>query len=68
MRAIVWPGGTGSVCLSGGEDSRLCMWRLLGPGQHAAAAAAQQRSGSMGSSDSVARRQGQLHSRRKSPY
>ncbi|GAB4815922.1 hypothetical protein N2152v2_002968 [Parachlorella kessleri] len=68
VRAIVWPGGTGSVCLSGGEDSRLCMWRLLGPGQHAAAAAAQQRSGSMGSSDSVARRQGQLHSRRKSPY
>lgn len=28
VRSVLWPGAAGSMCLSGGEDSRICVWSL----------------------------------------
>ena len=35
VRSVLWPGAAGSMCLSGGEDSKMCVWGL----NHRAAAA-----------------------------
>lgn len=64
VRAVLWPGASGGVCLSGGEDSRICVWQLLAPGQ----APPQRMSGSTSSSDGAVRKQGAHLHRRKAPY
>ena len=28
VRSVLWPGAVGGMCLSGGEDSKLCVWSL----------------------------------------
>jgi hypothetical protein len=77
VRSVLWPGATASMCLSGSEDSKICVWSLQ---QQAAAAGAQQQhqgwpsgSGSAGSSREGAVRkhapQQQHHQpRRAAPY
>ena len=40
VRSVLWPGAAGSLCLTGGEDSKICVWSTQ---PQAAAAGAQQR-------------------------
>ena len=77
VRSVLWPGATASMCLSGSEDSKICVWSLQ---QQAAAAGAQQQhqgrpsgSGSASSSREGAVRkhapqQQQHQPRRAAPY
>lgn len=79
VRSVLWPGAAGSLCLTGGEDSKICVWSTQ---PQAAAAGAQQRQqpGGGGSREGGAVRkhpphqQGrphaaqQQHQRRAAPY
>ena len=29
VRSVLWPGAAGGMCLSGGEDSKVCAWSLV---------------------------------------
>jgi len=59
VRSMQWLAGPGSMWLTGGEDSRVCLWSA-----NAGAPAVSQG----GSSDSAARRKEHAHMRRASPY
>jgi hypothetical protein len=77
VRSLLWPGAAGSLCLTGGEDSKICVWSMQ---PHAAAAGPQQQQqhGGGGSREpGVARKHNHHHSqqpgglaaaRRAAPY
>lgn len=79
VRSVLWPGAAGSLCLTGGEDSKICVWSTL---PQAAATGAQQRQqqGAGGSREGGAVRKHQQpphgrphaaqqqHQRRAAPY
>jgi hypothetical protein len=59
VRSLLWPGAAGPLCLSGGEDARVCVWSAQGgaPGD-----------GGGSGSECAARHPAGLHARRASPY
>lgn len=61
VRSVLWPGAAGGMCLSGGEDSKVCAWSLqpVAAAAGPSAAAAQRPSGSGGSSGAVRKHQQQ---------
>jgi WD40 repeat protein len=62
VRSVIWPSGCGrSPCLSGAEDSRVCMWHAT------QASSGEARSTSTSSSEGAVRRQVQ-HAKRTAPY
>lgn len=74
VRSMLWPGAAGSLCVTGGEDSKICVWSMQ---PHAAAAGPQQQHGGGGGSreQGVARKHHHLHqpggfaaTRRAAPY
>ncbi|KAI3427924.1 hypothetical protein D9Q98_006316 [Chlorella vulgaris] len=64
VRSVLWPGAVGSMCLTGGEDSKVCVWGLQQQAATASAAlerqqaAAQPHAQPSGSSDGGSRGQG----------
>lgn len=56
VRSVLWPGAAGGMCLSGGEDSKICAWSLQPVAAAAGTSAATSQhsaSGSSGSSGAV---------------
>jgi WD40 repeat protein len=64
VRSVLWPGAAGEMCLSGGEDARICLWSSAG---RSSAPTASGGGGSSGS-DGAVRRLAQAPVRRAAPY
>lgn len=64
VRSVLWPGAGGSLCLSGGEDSKVCTWSLA---PTAGGSSSDARPAGSSGSEGAMRRQPQ-HVRRRTPY
>ncbi|KAL4444367.1 hypothetical protein ABPG75_012104 [Micractinium tetrahymenae] len=68
VRSVLWPGAAGGMCLSGGEDSKVCVWSLqpVAAAAGPSAAAAQRPSGSSsGGGSGALRKHHQPHSQQQ---